>query len=1075
MTSRFPDSLDVFPTEAAGSAAGAIALVRVFKDCVDFFSCISANQSLGRDCEILDTKLDVEKTIFLQWSSRVRLVKQDYDKRLDEPSISKRVSRTLAYIRELLSERQGLRQLYGLRPAERDELTDVKPAMSGPRMTSFIHDFKDMNLRMGKRSKASSIQNIRWVVCDKDQFDGLIQRLSSFNAKLNEIIPDSRGCIVSMAKEDLENLRSLEKLRLVFEASVGRQETIAGLAQQIITGDCQRRILDSLWFQTMDDRRKNVKEPHFKTLKWALKPQQTDAKWDDLCEWLKSGSGIYWISGKPGSGKSTLMKYLYGHKTTRSLLEAWPRGPNLTMASFFFWYLGTQEQRSLQGLSRALLYHVLESEPSLIAELLPNIWREAHRSAEHKLSIPSLVEMQAAFERLAAKRSGTRKFCFFIDGLDEYSGNYDDGIALLNSLVGSSNIKVIVSSRPISECMEAFKRNPKLQLQDLTRDDIASYVHETIGSHSYMVKLLETEPKSATKIIADIVEKASGVFLWVVLACRSLLKGLTAYDYISDLQQCVNDLPAELDALFRHMLNRIPAQYQPQAAKLLRICHHSQRIADSEPLQTIGLALIDDGSMSTARVQETPKMSHKEKKTKCDVLEGRLRSRCCGLLEVRRADCQSACFCQARDSASHRKNAKNAHNTLIDSTVEFMHRTVFEFLEIPTVWEFDCLQIDDEFFDPNAALSHLSLHLAHLSLQGAVRQASTYVKDVLLYGRHGDTSAPCLIRPVLFKLVDLLDKSPLELGTGSPFLGLALQRRWTDQDGSQHAAFLLALEAGLVNFVQSYATQKGLPLLPLLPFPSFYHAVFRPFLESLCIWPLGVSGTTVRYLLQSKCDPNEEFLDEQNNKTTPWKRWLLKMSGSDFQSASLTADITELFIRADADTTIVEDTVGETLNQRITRQLVGFGLGRNVPVKDQKYIKERGLSLCHLVKTRWVQEPRLTNNNTISSVNYQPYPSFRPCEPERQMNSALNGVKRSRSPYDGMLGMSKRARQMEHQGRSSISPPESIHATPYLSEAPLIESQQVNSDDPDGPSMHDVLDSFWNLPPYRFPFNDRER
>lgn len=34
-------------------------------------------------------------------------------------------------------------------------------------------------------------------------------------------------------------------------------------------------------------------------------------KGDSIAEWLESGSGVYWISGKAGSGKSTLMKHLF--------------------------------------------------------------------------------------------------------------------------------------------------------------------------------------------------------------------------------------------------------------------------------------------------------------------------------------------------------------------------------------------------------------------------------------------------------------------------------------------------------------------------------------------------------------------------------------------------------------------------------------------------------------------------------------------------------------------------------------------------------------------------------------------
>jgi hypothetical protein len=44
---------------------------------------------------------------------------------------------------------------------------------------------------------------------------------------------------------------------------------------------------------------------------------------ESLLSWLSSGAGIFHISGKLGSGKSTLMKYLCEHDSTKYLLKHW--------------------------------------------------------------------------------------------------------------------------------------------------------------------------------------------------------------------------------------------------------------------------------------------------------------------------------------------------------------------------------------------------------------------------------------------------------------------------------------------------------------------------------------------------------------------------------------------------------------------------------------------------------------------------------------------------------------------------------------------------------------------------------
>lgn len=83
-------------------------------------------------------------------------------------------------------------------------------------------------------------------------------------------------------------------------------------------------------------------------------------------DWLRSGSGIFHIDGKPGSGKSTLMKHICEHSETREILHEWAREKKFIISQFFFWRLGTPDQRSLRGLIRGLLWGVIRQEPQAI-------------------------------------------------------------------------------------------------------------------------------------------------------------------------------------------------------------------------------------------------------------------------------------------------------------------------------------------------------------------------------------------------------------------------------------------------------------------------------------------------------------------------------------------------------------------------------------------------------------------------------------------------------------------------------------------------------------------------------------
>ncbi|KAK9416019.1 hypothetical protein SUNI508_09979 [Seiridium unicorne] len=76
--------------EVAGLVLGAVGVVGVrgaFKNAVELFSLINAPQKFSRDYEITSTQLDIEKLILLQGADHVRLLGEDYDRRLDDVDI----------------------------------------------------------------------------------------------------------------------------------------------------------------------------------------------------------------------------------------------------------------------------------------------------------------------------------------------------------------------------------------------------------------------------------------------------------------------------------------------------------------------------------------------------------------------------------------------------------------------------------------------------------------------------------------------------------------------------------------------------------------------------------------------------------------------------------------------------------------------------------------------------------------------------------------------------------------------------------------------------------------------------
>ncbi|KAF6827771.1 hypothetical protein CPLU01_08885 [Colletotrichum plurivorum] len=91
----------------------------------------------------------------------------------------------------------------------------------------------------------------------------------------------------------------------------------------------QRRTLESLRFADMRDRYERIPEAHQKTFEWIFRGASHSAyndeeqPWTSFNEWLSSDKSLYWVTGKPGAGKSTLMKFLSDNHRLLSRLEAW--------------------------------------------------------------------------------------------------------------------------------------------------------------------------------------------------------------------------------------------------------------------------------------------------------------------------------------------------------------------------------------------------------------------------------------------------------------------------------------------------------------------------------------------------------------------------------------------------------------------------------------------------------------------------------------------------------------------------------------------------------------------------------
>jgi hypothetical protein len=389
--------------------------------------------------------------------------------------------------------------------------------------------------------------------------------------------------------------------------------------------------MSKLTFNDINVRENRIDPAFDKTFQWIFRSPQSPSKpWSSFVDWLLSPQHVYWITGKAGSGKSTLMKYIIHNQSTQDLLRIWANnegGKQLVTASFYLWNAGSQFQRTQEGMLRSLLYKALEMYRDVASENSLLHWNTifmSRRTPDHW----TYSELEQAFHLLLADTDCN--FCLFIDGLDELEGDLSDLIQLVYRISNYPNIKICVSSRPWMIFEDEFATKPQLILQHLTYPDIVHYINSTLGSSIAFKELcaLAGDDRFAGEIVEKIANKSSGVFLWVVLAVRSLMAGLQDGDGPWELEKRLDTLPPELEDLFRRILHNFESHYFSDAAVLFEI-----NLASTTPPTLLFMSFaIEDPSVAWSAGVHL--LDQRLRLFRAINMRRRLNSRCKGLLEV---------------------------------------------------------------------------------------------------------------------------------------------------------------------------------------------------------------------------------------------------------------------------------------------------------------------------------------------------------------------------------------------------------------------------------------------------------
>ncbi|KAK9772426.1 hypothetical protein SCAR479_10964 [Seiridium cardinale] len=352
---------------------------------------------------------------------------------------------------------------------------------------------------------------------------------------------------------------------------------LSDLCEYVQVVPLELRLLKQLNYDSIDSREDSIREAESGTFSWMLDddtaidmlPHMHHAR-RSFIEWLNSGSGVFHISGNAGAGKSTLMKLLRHHHRTQFELKTWAGEQSLVFSSFYFWNSGNQLQMSLEGLYRSVLLEVCRKCPDLISTLFPSQWQRLIAANTGGTVDEDLIgphEINDAFSTLLTTDiSAKYRMCFFIDGLDEYTGENVDYRAIARTIRKwgeSDGVKLCVSARPYDEFLDTFDASLRLHLHDLTSQDIEKYANDSFRSAHSLTSV------NYQQFVKTIVQKSEGVFLWARVVVRSLVSLASSGLNEFQLQQRLESYPADIYELYDNLLESLGPEERLRSNQML--------------------------------------------------------------------------------------------------------------------------------------------------------------------------------------------------------------------------------------------------------------------------------------------------------------------------------------------------------------------------------------------------------------------------------------------------------------------------------------------------------------------------
>ena len=252
-------------------------------------------------------------------------------------------------------------------------------------------------------------------------------------------------------------------------------------------------------------------------------------------------SGVLWLTGNPGAGKSILASYVIALLKKRSFSGS---------CQFHFFLAGDQIKRTLSYMLRNIAL-----QAALFHEIFCTRLIELHENTGIVFGQQKATTIwEKIFEGILFRIPSQNPFFWVFDGLDE-AETPTELIKLLSKIKAAVRINVLLLSRATKDLATGIRNFlPTTVHEGISAEDNIDDIREYVISS---IQRILPGDQAQENIVQDILSKASGSFLWVRLALERI--GDNWYTK-EDIRAALTEIPGGMEQLYERMVELIADQ-----------------------------------------------------------------------------------------------------------------------------------------------------------------------------------------------------------------------------------------------------------------------------------------------------------------------------------------------------------------------------------------------------------------------------------------------------------------------------------------------------------------------------------